>query len=261
MHSSEKFEQITKIIARLDSVVVAFSGGVDSALVAWAAVESGVGCAAVTAVSATLPQRELKAARRIAGSIGIRHFELAVDELASDDFAANPRDRCYHCKILRTKEIKDWAREHGFRAVADGANADDPGDWRPGLEAGRELGVFSPLMDAGIRKDDVRTILRESGFRFWDKPSSPCLASRLPYGTPVTAERLAQVEKAEDLILALGVSDVRVRHFGETARIDVPQEDFPLLLSAPGLAEAVKALGFTYVTLHLDGLQSGSLNQ
>lgn len=245
----------------MGSAVVAFSGGVDSSLVAKAAFDAlGEKSIAVTAVSATLSRRERAFAKRASEIIGIKQIELAADELASAEFVANDRYRCYYCKRFRMSELKRFAAEKGFAQVIDGTNADDLGDWRPGLKANEEVDVKSPLLIAGIGKSDARLILKDLGIPFWDKPSSPCLASRIPYGSPVTKEKLAQIEAAEEAVRALGVTDVRVRHHGSVARVEVPKADLKKVIEADGLTARFKEAGFAYVALDLDGLRSGSLN-
>ena len=257
-----RFATLVDALGGLESVVVAFSGGADSALVAAAAHAAlGERALAVTAVSATLPERERTGAAATAAAIGIAHAELPLDELLSPDFVANTAERCYHCKRLRLDGILAYARRRGYRHVLDGANADDAGDWRPGMRAGRELGVRSPLLEAGIGKAAVRELLRDRGLAVHDKPSSPCLASRIPYGTPVTQRKLRQVEEAEAVLLALGLREVRVRHHGDVARIEVPREDLARVLAAGGLAERLRAIGFAHVALDLEGFRSGNLNR
>lgn len=256
------YRGLVESIRELQSAVVAFSGGADSSLVAAAAQQAlGTRALAVTAVSSTLAARERVAAASTAGAIGIRHLELPLDELVSPEFVANDEQRCYHCKRMRMRGIADLARQNGFQWVLDGANADDAADWRPGLRACAELGVRSPLAEAGIGKAMVRTMLQDLGLAVQDKPSTPCLSSRIPYGSPVTAEKLRQVERAEDLLLELGVRDVRVRHHGAVALIEVPREDFARVLAVADLADRLRALGFVHVALDVDGLRSGSLNR
>ncbi|MCL5292500.1 MAG: ATP-dependent sacrificial sulfur transferase LarE [Actinobacteria bacterium] len=256
------YDRLLKILKKMGSALVAFSGGVDSALVARAVAEAlKEKAVAVTAISATLSERERLFAKEVAKLIGIRHIEIEIDELSSAEFVANSPHRCYYCKRLRMARLQRYAVEAGFNFVVDGANIDDLEDWRPGLKANEELGVRSPLIEASIGKLEVRTLLDELGLPFWNRPSSPCLASRLPYGTTVTREKLAQIEAAEEAVRALGVADVRVRHHGDTARIEVPGSDFQKILAADQLSRCFKKIGFKYIALDLDGLRSGSLNE
>ncbi len=259
---ANKYDNLLEILCAMRSVVVAFSGGVDSALVAKAAFEAlGEKAVAVTAVSATLSRRERTFAKSAAELIGIGHVELAIDELASSEFVANDKYRCYHCKRLRMSRLKRYAADEGFAEVVDGTNADDPDDWRPGLKANEELGIRSPLLEAGMTKSDARRALEALNMPFWNKPSSPCLASRIPYGSTITKDKLAQIEAAEEAVWALGVTDVRVRHHGSIARIEVPRADLKKVVDADGLTDELRRAGFAYVALDLDGLSSGSLNR
>lgn len=256
------YRDLVEAVRGLGSAVVAFSGGADSSLVAVAAQEAlGTRALAVTAISDTLPAREREAAARTAAAIGIRHLELPLDELVSTEFVANGPDRCYHCKRVRMGGIIACARDNGFRAVLDGTNADDAGDWRPGRRACGELGVRSPLAEAGIGKSAVRALLRELGLAVHDKPSTPCLSSRIPYGSPVTKQKLRQIEQAEEALHLLGLREVRVRHHGAVAMIEVPREDAPRVLSAVGLAGRLREIGFDHAALDIEGLRSGSLNR
>lgn len=255
------YQALVDSISSMRSVVVAYSGGVDSTLVAKAAFDAlGNRAVAVTAVSPTIPASELKLARDHARFIGIEHVELDIDELSSIEFTANTPYRCYHCKRLRMAELLRYAASRGIERVIDGSNASDEFDWRPGLKANEELGIASPLAQAGIGKDKVRALLKELSLPNWNKPASPCLASRIPYGSEITKEMLSQIEQAEQAVRSLGIVDCRVRHHGEIARVEIAPSDFEKAVGAQYLIARLKEIGFTYVVLDLEGLRSGSLN-
>jgi len=249
----------------LDSAVVAFSGGADSTLVAWAAHAAlGQRALAVTARCESLPASDAEAARELAARIGIRHEELAYSELAIPGYAANPPDRCYLCKGELYRRLVALAGERGFATILDGTNADDEDDYRPGRRAAKEAGVHSPLAELGWRKADIRAALQALHLPVWNKPSSPCLSSRVPYGEPITAEKLAQVGRAEAALRELGFAEVRVRHHGTVARLEVPRDAMPRLLHGDLVEEVVRRVreaGFPFVALDLEGLRSGSLNR
>ncbi len=246
--------------------VVALSGGTDSALVLHLATEAWgpSNVVAATNRSESLPHEELLAARAQAAALGVEHVEVRGEELSLDAFRRNAPDRCFHCKNHLFERLTELARARGLRHVLDGANADDVGDHRPGLQAGRALGVVSPLLRAGLTKPWVRAVSKHRGLATWDKPAEACLSSRFPYGTEVTAEGLDRVDRAERALKDLGFATVRVRVHDPVARIEVPVEDLAALL-APGIREraleAVKAAGFGYVALDIEGFRSGSLNE
>jgi len=252
-------------LAQLDSACVAFSGGVDSSLVLAAAVRAlGAGnVVAYTAVSATYPPEELETARRLAAGLGVRHVVTATHEFAQASFTTNPRERCYFCKRELVAEMRRAADEHGCAALVDGANLDDLGDHRPGMRATAEAGVRHPLLDAGLGKAEVRRLARELGLPTWDAPQQACLASRIPYGEPITVEKLAAVAAAERVLRDLGFRQCRVRHHGAVARVEV--EPRQVARAAGEAREAIlaglHAAGFTYVALDLDGFRSGSMNE
>lgn len=246
--------------------IVALSAGTDSALVLHLAAEAwgAEHVVAVTCRSESLPKEELSTARAQALRIGVEHVEVEGAELSIEAFRRNAPDRCFHCKNHLFEQLTEMARSRGLRHVLDGANADDIGDHRPGIQAGRALGVVSPLLLAGLTKPWVRAVSKHRGLDTWDKPAEACLSSRFPYGTEVTADGLDRVYRAERALKDLGFATVRVRVHDPVARIEVPVADLPALL-APGIRErvleAVKAAGFPYVALDLEGFRSGSLNE
>ena len=256
-------------LAALDQVVVAYSGGVDSALVAALAVEQRGGAAlAITGVSPALAPHLRAEAAAQAAWLRLAHREIATAELEDPAYASNPEQRCYACKRELHRLLAPIAAASGGATVVDGVNADDLGDHRPGIRAAREFGVRSPLAEVGLDKAGVRELSRALGLPWWDKPAQPCLASRFPYGEPITAERLQRVAAAEAWLLAGGWPQVRVRSQGQTARIELPADQLPAALSLwaeptprQALVEAFLALGFTAVGLDLEGLVSGKLNR
>ena len=216
---------------------------------------------ALTAHSPTLPQRELDDARRLAAVLDARHVVLTSDEMANPDFVNNPADRCYFCKTELYGHLRRYAQANGLAAVADGTNVDDAGDYRPGLRAAAEHGVRSPLREARLAKSDVRAIARLAGLPNAEKPAFACLSSRIPYGEVITVEKLTRVELAEDALRALGFDQLRVRHHGDVARIEIPVVEFGRALEfAPRIVSALRSAGYLHVALDLAGYRSGSLN-
>ncbi len=258
-------EALLAYLRPLESVAVAFSGGVDSAVIAQAAyLALGDRAVAVTGVSASLASGELDLAREIARQIGIRHEVVFTDELAQAGYVQNAPDRCYHCKTELYTRLTELAPRFGVSVLLNGANVDDLGDYRPGMRAASEFRVLSPLVDCGLAKADVRELARHWNLPCADKPATPCLSSRIAYGEQVTPERLARIDQAEVFLRELGLGEIRVRlHGGELARIEVPLEVL-VRVAQPEVREKITAklrsLGFRFVTLDLQGFRSGSLN-
>ncbi len=263
---NQKMERLKEIIREMDSLLVAFSGGVDSAFllkVARETLDRGR-VVAVTARSPVYPKREYAPARKLAEGMDVQHLFIDSNELDLPQFAANPVNRCYHCKKELFTELKETARKMNLSSIAEGSTVDDEKDFRPGMMAIREMSIRSPLREAGLNKAEIRSQSREFGLPTWNKPSLACMASRLPYGDRITPEGLRQIERAEQFLIGLGFSQVRVRHHGKTARIEVPPEEIGSLIETQTRTRVVKKLkeiGFIYVTLDLQGFRSGSMNE
>jgi pyridinium-3,5-biscarboxylic acid mononucleotide sulfurtransferase len=259
-----RVQQLERRIAALDSCVVAFSGGVDSSLVAALAARAlGERALAVTAVSPAVATGELDGARNVARAVGIAHMTISTAELSREGYVQNGSDRCYHCKSELYDRLATLAERRGYAAVLSGANADDLGDWRPGLRAAAEHRVIHPLMEAGVAKDEVRELARTLEIPSAEKPASPCLASRLPYGTRVEIGALRRVDRAEQALKTLGYRVFRVRHYGAVARVEVARDELTRALSRKGRGEIAAGLrdaGYSRVEIDPIPFRSGSLN-
>jgi uncharacterized protein len=260
---ASKYAYLKKMLGSYDNMLVAFSGGADSTLLLKAAVEAlSDKVLAVTIAGELHAPGEAVEAAEMAGSLGAEHLIVDSSDLGDPAFAGNPPDRCYHCKKNEYGKLLELAQCRGISTVADGANADDMDDYRPGMRAGQELGIISPLKDAGFTKMEIRALSRRLGLPTADKPANPCLASRFPYGMKITAEALKQVGAAEAIIRKMGIPVVRVRHHGNLARIEVPVEHFRLIAErAAEIGEKLKELGYTYTALDLRGYRMGSMNE
>ncbi len=260
-----KKQRLYDELRRYTSIAIAFSGGVDSTLLLAAARQClGEKVIAVTAVSPLQPRAEIDDAVRLSGIIGTPHYTVSTGELDNPDFSRNPENRCYICKKILFADIRAVSETHGISTLAHAANLDDLSDYRPGMQAAEELGVVSPLIEAQFTKADIRKLSKQMGLPTWNKPSAACLASRIPYGRPITADALAMVEAAERVLAALGFSGGRVRHFGEIAKIEIRPADFSRLLTPDRRLRVIgelRKIGFLYVTMDLEGYQTGRLNR
>lgn len=263
--TKKRYEKLRTILNEMGSVVIGFSGGVDSTFLSYTAHDVlGDKALAVTAVSPTLPESEEQDARDMAADIGIRHLVVHSTEFSDPEFVKNPKNRCYICKKIRFTALVDLAKQEGYHWVVDGGNVDDLGDFRPGMKALEEMAdaVRSPMIEAGITKADIRALSRELGLRTWDKQSAACLASRIPYGVELTPQRLSMIDKAEQYIAPYIKGSLRVRYHGDVARIEVGEEEIPAILAhRKDIVQALRQCGFTYVSLDLGGYEMGSLNE
>ncbi len=261
-----KTERMVALLEEMGAVLVAYSGGVDSALVLKVAhevlgAERGAGC---LAISPSIPPREIALAQQHAEQMGARLLLTHTNEMGREGYVENSPQRCYFCKNTLFTELHDIARQQGFKFIVDGFNLDDKGDYRPGMRAAKELEIRSPLAEAGFTKSDIRALSKALGLPTWNKPAAACLSSRIPYGTPVTVEALERIGKAEEFLQDMGFNGVRVRHYNDMARIEVPQGEFNRFMDEATRREVSRglhAVGYTYVALDLDGYRSGSLNE
>jgi pyridinium-3,5-biscarboxylic acid mononucleotide sulfurtransferase len=263
--NSEKMDRLKKVIEKYGKLLIAFSGGVDSSFLL--AVSREVlkdNLLAVTGVSSIHPEEEIKNAVRLAESLGVMHIVHPSREMSLTEFLENNEKRCYFCKKSLIEDLIKIGSDRGFSHIAHGANLDDLADYRPGLKAADESGVKSPLIEAGLTKEDIRLLSRKIGLETWNKPAQPCLATRLPYGTPITVETLKKVDQAEKILEALGISISRVRHHGEVARIEVFNEDFKLIFKEDNrklILDEFRKIGYLYIALDLEGYRQGSMNR
>jgi uncharacterized protein len=265
MALQDKLNILRNNIRQMQSLAVAYSGGVDSTFLLKAAHDVlDENAVALTAQSYIHPEREFRQAVEFAQKIGAKQVVIHSEELEIEGFSDNPVNRCYLCKKALFSKIGEWARQHHIQHVADGSNVDDLGDYRPGNQAAKELGVVSPLQEAGLNKDEIRILSKELGLPTWDKPAFACLASRFPYGQKITREKLQQVDQGEQFLLDLGFRQVRVRHHGDVARLEVSADERDKFFDTAlmdKIYEKFRRLGFSYVSLDLKGYRTGSMNE
>lgn len=265
MNIESKFNKLKESIKAFESAVIAYSGGVDSTFLLKVAHDVlGDNVIAVTAKSSTYPEREFNEAKKLAEKIGAKHIVIVSEELDIEGFSKNPTNRCYYCKKELFTKINEIAKKNNINYVLDGSNLDDVGDYRPGMIAAKELGVLSPLKLSELTKNDIRQLSKTLGLPTWDKPSFACLSSRVPYGSEITIPKLNMIDRAEQFLLDIGFRQVRVRHHGDIARIEVAAEEREKIFSIElmdKISEKLKSIGFKYVTFDLTGYRTGSMNE
>lgn len=264
MLEDPRLTNLVNILKSMESAVIAFSGGVDSTFLLKAAALSGMRVKAVTGFSPTMPEQDFLDAKEAAGAMGVAHMVIETSELEMDDFRKNPSDRCFHCKSELFGRLRHIAESEGYAHLLDGSNLDDVNDRRPGRRAALDNGVRSPLIEAGLRKQDIRDLSRELNLTTWNKPSSPCLSSRFPYGETITIEALKRVEEAERFLKSFGFAELRVRHHGDTARIELREDEIARMLDPEirnAITEKLRSIGYKFVSLDLEGFRSGKMNR
>lgn len=261
---SEKLTHLINILKNMQSVVLAYSGGVDSSFLLKAMQLSGIKTLAVTAVSEITPYHDVLTAKKMSEELGIDHRIIKTEELSMEEFVKNSPERCFFCKDELFSKLNDIALSEGYRFILDGSNTDDTSDFRPGRKAAEKYNVRSPLIEVELSKQEIRKFSKELGLPTWDKPSSPCLAMRIPYGQRITKEALLRIEKAEDFLRSFGLGEIRVRDHGCIARIEVEADKIELLLTPEKrkiISETLKSLGYTFIALDLNGYRTGNMNR